>query len=138
MAKIRHIAIATQKLDETVEFYQNVFGLKVVGRLDAPTARGALMTDGDLNLTLLDLKTDEAADHFGKDYEGLHHIGILVEDVEEVRRKLEEMGKEIRRPGEGAVEGDGVYFAFKSSDPNHVILDITAAEVGWPGAKSLD
>ncbi len=29
-------------------------------------------------------------------------------------------------------------FAFKSSDPNQVILDVNSPEVGWPGAKGLE
>jgi catechol 2,3-dioxygenase-like lactoylglutathione lyase family enzyme len=36
----QHIAISTQDVDATARFYIEVFGLKEVGKVDSPGARG--------------------------------------------------------------------------------------------------
>ena len=38
MAKLKHIAIATQDPEETANFYREVFGLKLVGKVDSDNA----------------------------------------------------------------------------------------------------
>ena len=53
MPKIKHIAISTQDVDATARFYIDVFGLKEVGKVDSPGARGYYLSDGDLNLAIL-------------------------------------------------------------------------------------
>ena len=46
MAKIKHIAIATQDADKTAKFYTEVFGLKEIAKLDSPNASGYYLSDG--------------------------------------------------------------------------------------------
>ena len=54
MAKIKHIAIATQDADKTAKFYIDVFGLQEIAKLDSPTASGYYLSDGDLNVAILE------------------------------------------------------------------------------------
>ena len=61
MPKIKHIAIATQDVDKTARFYIDVFGLKEIGKVDSPNASGYYLSDGDLNMAILNFKKDEAA-----------------------------------------------------------------------------
>ena len=61
MAKIKHIALSTQDVDRTAAFYVNVFGMKEIARIDSPNARGYYLSDGDLNLAILNFKNDAAA-----------------------------------------------------------------------------
>ena len=58
MAKIKHIAISTQDVEGTARFYIDVFGLKEVGKVDSPGASGYYLSDGDLNLAILNFKND--------------------------------------------------------------------------------
>jgi catechol 2,3-dioxygenase-like lactoylglutathione lyase family enzyme len=53
MAKIEHIAMATQDADKTAKFYIDVFGLEEIAKLDSPTASGYFLSDGDMNLAIL-------------------------------------------------------------------------------------
>src|SRR5215470_10642999 len=53
MAKIRHIAIATQNEEETAKFYMDVFGLRQVGKINIPAVSGYFLTDGDINVAIL-------------------------------------------------------------------------------------
>lgn len=79
MAKIKHIAIATQDPDKTAKFYIEVFGLREIAKINSPGALGYHLTDGDINLAILKFKNDQTADvPEGKEYTGLHHIGFEV------------------------------------------------------------
>ena len=54
MAKIKHIAIATQDAEKTAKFYMEAFGLREVGKVDSPAASGVYLSDGNINLAILD------------------------------------------------------------------------------------
>ncbi len=43
-------------MDKTAAFYVNVFGMKEIARIDSPNARGYYLSDGDLNLAILNFK----------------------------------------------------------------------------------
>ena len=61
MAKIKHIAIATQDPDKTAKFYIEVFGLREIAKINSPGALGYHLTDGDINLAILKFKNDQTA-----------------------------------------------------------------------------
>ena len=56
MARIKHIAIATEDPEATATFYINGLGMKQVGKLDTPTDEGYYLTDGYINLAILKFK----------------------------------------------------------------------------------
>src|SRR6185437_15006167 len=83
MAKIRHIALATNDPIKTAEFYKQAFDFKEVGRTGNPDdpggiAWGIYLSDGTLNLAVLKFKN---VDQLGKglDYVGIHHFGVLID-----------------------------------------------------------
>ena len=107
-----------------------VFGMEKVGETDWENARGVYLSDGVINLALLDYKTVEAAgEDRGCGFVGLHHIGFWVDDVAATRRSIEAAGGKYWM-GE-PVTGGGFY-EVKYRDPNGVVVDIT--ENGWGGA----
>ena len=61
MARIKHIAIATQDPDKTARFYREGLGLKEVGKVDSPLAVGYYLSDGYINLAVLRFKNDDSA-----------------------------------------------------------------------------
>ena len=97
MPKIKHIAISTQNVDETARFYIDVFGLKEVGKVDSPGASGYYLSDGNLNLAILNFKNDAVAGaERGKQWSGIHHIGFQVENLEQIAQKLDAAGSSPR------------------------------------------
>jgi catechol 2,3-dioxygenase-like lactoylglutathione lyase family enzyme len=128
MAKLRHIAITVPDPEKAAEFYMQAFGLKKVGETDWTNARGVYLSDGVINLALLNYKTDEAAGKRGVDYVGIHHFGFWVDDVAETTKAIEAAGGK-HWMGE-AVEGG--FYEIKYHDPNGIVVDITAN--GWGGA----
>ena len=135
MPKLRHIALHTPDPEATAEFYKRVFDMYEVGRTDSPLAQGIYLSDGDLNLAVLRFKTAEAADrHDGLGpVMGLHHFGFWVEDIEDVRRRLEQAGATLRgtRPDGAAT----TFFEEKYRGPEGVMIDIS--QHGWAGARPV-
>jgi len=130
MARLRHIAMQVPDPQKAAEFYMRVFGMAKVGETDWENARGVYLSDGVINLALLDYKTVEAAgEDRGCGFVGLHHIGFWVDDVAATRRSIEAAGGKYWM-GE-PVTGGGFY-EVKYRDPNGVVVDIT--ENGWGGA----
>src|SRR5437763_460174 len=82
-----NMAIACEDPVAMAEFYNKAFDFKEVRRSDGALAYGEYLTDGTINLAILRFKTDQIGK--GMDYTGLHHFGILVEDVEAASKKVE-------------------------------------------------
>ena len=57
MAKLRHIAIATQNAEETAKFYVEVFGMTQLSSIETPIVSGAFLTDGTIIWRFWILKT---------------------------------------------------------------------------------
>ena len=141
MGKIKHIAISTQDVDKTARFYIEVFGLKEVGKVDSPGARGYYLSDGDINLAILNFKDDAVAGvERGKDWSGIHHIGFQVESLEDIAERLNAAGSAPRDDvnqalgvGQGRRHGGNV--EVKYSGPDGVMVDVS--ETGWVGTSPL-
>ncbi len=137
MAKIKHIAIATQDPDKTAQFYINVFGLREIAKINSPGAVGFHLTDGELNLAILKFKNDQTAGvPQGKAYTGLHHIGFEVEKIEEIDQKLRAAGAPIRDDINDALglrrgAPNHINVEVKYGAPDGIIIDVS--ETGWAG-----
>ena len=91
MARIKHIALTTSDPARAAAFYKEAFGLKELRR----SARGAVfLTDGYINLAILNYKTDKDADvgAHGANFDGIHHFGFEVDDLDDIKRRLKETG----------------------------------------------
>ena len=142
MAQIKHIAIATQDSKKTAQFYQEVFGLRQVAEIDGPTARGFFLSDGNINMAILDFKNDQAAGaERGMNYSGIHHIGFEVESLEEIAKKMEAANAQPRDDINQALNiGMGrqrhANVEVKYGGPDGVVIDVS--ETGWVGTRGLD
>jgi len=129
--KLRHVAMSVQDPWKTAKFYEEAFGMEVVGETDSDIANGVFLSDGVINLALLHFKSDEMAQGFTKDYVGLHHIGFWVDDPKEACAQVEKAGAKWLM-GEVANMGGGFY-EIKYNDPNGIVVDIS--HHGWGGAQ---
>jgi glyoxylase I family protein len=141
MPKIKHIALSTQDVDKTAKFYIDVFGMKEIARIDSPGARGYYLSDGDINLAILNFKDDRVAGvERGKDWSGLHHIGFQVESLEAIAERLRAAGSAPRDDvNEALGVGQGHRYAnveVKYSGPDGVMLDVS--ESGWVGTAGFN
>ncbi len=142
MPKIKHIAISSQDVDKTAKFYIEVFGMKEVGKVESMGARGYYLTDGDINLAILNFKNDAVAGvERGTEWSGIHHIGFQVENLEAIADKLKEAGaprrddiNEALGVGHGPRHGGNV--EVKYTAPDTVTVDVS--ESGWVGTPSFN
>jgi catechol 2,3-dioxygenase-like lactoylglutathione lyase family enzyme len=130
MARLRHIAITVPDPEKAAEFYERALGLKRVGSTDWEGARGVYLSDGVMNLALLQYKQEHYAGRLGRGHVGVHHFGFVVEDLGATRAAIEAAGGEhwMGEPAEG-----GGFYEVKYFDPEGTAFDITAN--GWAGAR---
>ena len=131
MPKLRHIAIAAKDPDAMAEFYVKAFDFKIVRSNDGPLAYGHHLSDGTIDLAILRFKTDQLGR--GLDYTGLHHFGVLVEDVDEAAKKLESLGGRHYMDQSEAERIGG--FEVKFYGPEGILFDV--AEHPWTGTEPL-
>ena len=140
MAKIKHIAIATQDPEKTAKFYRDVFGLEEVGRVDGENAEGYYLSDGNVNLAILRFKNETVAGRAGTQYSGIHHIGFEVEDAEATDVKMRAadslpMDDVNTALHSGMGEGHGGRnVELKYNGPDDVMIDVSQG--GWVGTGS--
>ena len=94
--KIDHIGIAVKSLAEAVKVYQDAIGLEVSGfdEVDDQSVRVAMLTIGESRIELLEpTRADSPIEKFmTKRGEGIHHIAVRVENIEEALERLKASG----------------------------------------------
>ncbi len=137
MASLKHAAVCTQDIGETLEFYAKVFGLQVVKRIETEDFENIFLSDGTTSLAILRYKTQKGAQAWtvGPPIRmvGLDHLGFAVDDPEEVRERLVEVGAPIQGRPE-RYDKFNLSVPFKTRDPNGVLIDVAST---WPGIKSV-
>ena len=141
MAQIKHIAIATNDAEKTAKFYAEVFGLRQVAQLDGENAKGFMLSDGNVNMAILDFKSDAVAGERGKDWEGIHHIGFEVESLEDIERRLASANSKPMEEVNNALHAGNTgprhqNVETKYEGPNGEMIDVS--QVGWVGTRGLD
>ena len=140
MAQIRHIAISSDNPTKTAEFYKQAMGLTEVARFnlppgvveDAPRPSTVVLTDGHISLAILKFGKDQTG--VGLDYQGLHHIGFVVDDPEAWTKHIEAHGApNITRPEDMPKTA---HWEIKFRGPDNVVFDISHLE--WPGAATVE
>jgi catechol 2,3-dioxygenase-like lactoylglutathione lyase family enzyme len=141
MPQIKHIAIATQNAEETAKFYTEVFGLREIAKLDSENAKGYFLSDGNINMAILDFQNDAVAGERGKDWSGIHHIGFEVESLEEIEQRLlqanshplEEVNQALHAGMAGPRHSN---VETKYEGPNGEMIDVS--QTGWVGTRGFD
>jgi methylmalonyl-CoA epimerase len=105
--RVDHTAVAVRDLDEAIDRYGLLYGVRSVERTPVPDqhVEVAFLALGDTSLELvtpLD-ETSGVARFLEQRGEGLHHIGILVDSLEDELKRLSREGVELidTRPRRG-------------------------------------
>ena len=132
MARIRHIALVVKDLDTTADFYERAFGLTRSEKSEGPTAHRIYMSDGEVNLALLQYKGETGSGLKNADsYVGIHHFGFQCDDIENQQKRIEGAGGQFFFDLGDPDDDD---FERKFRDPNGIIFDINYK--GWALTKS--
>ena len=97
--KIDHIGIAVKSLTASVKVYEEALGLKLTGydQVDEQGVRVAMLNIGESRIELLEpTGPDSPIEKFmNKRGEGLHHIAVHVENLEEALERLKKSGTRL-------------------------------------------
>jgi catechol 2,3-dioxygenase-like lactoylglutathione lyase family enzyme len=134
MARLRHIAVVVKDLEKSAKFYQDVFEMKQVGREDLEIGSAVYMSDGVVNMALLNFagKAGSAASSLPErsGFVGAHHFGFQVDDLAETQRRIEKAGGQFHFDLGDERHGN---FERKFKDPDGVLFDIS--QNGWIGTE---
>jgi predicted enzyme related to lactoylglutathione lyase len=132
MARLRHFAVVVRDLEKAARFYEGVFDLKRVGAETLDFASAIYLSDGVINLALLNYhgKRGSGLDD-PKNFVGAHHFGFQVDDLAETQRRIEAAGGTFFFDLGNDQEKEN--FERKFKDPDGIIFDISKR--GWQGTK---
>jgi methylmalonyl-CoA epimerase len=106
--KIDHIGIAVKDLNETTRFYRENLGLEIeaVEEIKEQKAKVAIIPIGEGRIELLQSTNLDGpiAKFIEKRGEGIHHIALEVERIEETLQKMKKKGVQLvdQKPRIGA------------------------------------
>ncbi len=104
MAKLRHIAIQVPDLEKAAAFYESVFGLTRLKKVEAPIGNAISLSDGVVNLTLLQFPA------------GTQGGNTATERVQNVYRQLlARLRREIGERGASGIFGEGFHLGHGKS-----------------------
>jgi methylmalonyl-CoA/ethylmalonyl-CoA epimerase len=96
---IEHIGIAVRSLEESIPYYENVFGLKcyAVEEVRDQKVKTAFFKVGMTKIELLESTDPEGpiGKFLEKKGEGIHHIAFAVKDLEEALKETESKGVKL-------------------------------------------
>ena len=130
MGKLRHVAIQVPDLEKAAAFYEKVFDLQRINKVDSPIGNAISLSDGVINLTLLHFPEGTKGGKGGPDWAGLHHIGFVVDDGKATAEKIDRYGGSFFMQLESY---PGVDAEKKFKDVNGVVFDV--AEHDWKQAN---
>lgn len=147
---IAQIAILVQDLEETVENYWTRFGIgpwhfytyekplvrqmSYYGRPAEYRMRIALSQLGPMRIELIEAKEGDSiyADFIREHGYGVHHLGILVEDMKEALAQTQAAGFDVIQDGSGfGLDGDG-HYAYLETEK---LLGVTLELIQRPKAR---
>ena len=107
--KIHHLGIAVENIEEAAQRFGGLLGLERGERYDIPEMKvsALFLPLGESNLELLEPHSEDSAvgKFLARRGEGIHHICIEVDDIEESLRKFNNEGARLidekPRPGAG-------------------------------------
>jgi predicted enzyme related to lactoylglutathione lyase len=118
MAKLRHITLSVDDMEKTAAFYEQAFEMKRVRQ----SGVAIMMSDGVVSLAIIDANRNANSGA----RKGLHHMGFLVDDINEAAAKVEKSGGTYA--GQIKNIGEGARTERKYTDPDGTPFDVATPE----------
>jgi methylmalonyl-CoA/ethylmalonyl-CoA epimerase len=132
VVKIDHIGIAVKNLDESLKFYRDILGLKLVDTevVEEQKVRVGFIPVGDSEIELLESTSPDGpvAKFIESRGEGIQHIALRVENIEEALEELKAKGFRLidEKPRYGAGKARIAFLHPKSTAG--ILLEISERE----------
>jgi methylmalonyl-CoA/ethylmalonyl-CoA epimerase len=113
--KVDHIGIAVQSLESALPFYVDVLQLPLLGieEVESEKLKVAFLQAGETKIELLEPTSQEStiAKFIEKRGQGLHHVALGVESIEERIKEMKEKGIRMIQD-QPKIGAGGAYVAF--------------------------
>lgn len=125
LSHIEHIGIAVKNLEESIPYWENIFGLKCysVEEVAEQKVKTAFFKIGQTKIELLESTDPEGpiGKFIEKKGEGVHHIAFAVNGLEEALAETESKGIQLidKVPRKGA---EGLHIAFLHPKSTYGVL----------------
>lgn len=125
--KIDHIGIAVKSIDQSLKFYKDTLGLEFKGteQLDDRGLKVAFLKTGESDIELLESISEDSNIHkfIEKKGEGIHHIALEVDNVEEKKESMEK--EDAKFIGEASIGAGGKKIVFiHPKSTNGVLMEL--------------
>jgi methylmalonyl-CoA/ethylmalonyl-CoA epimerase len=122
---IEHIGIAVKNLDESIKYYEDIFGLKCykIEEVKDQKVKTAFLKIGETKIELLESTDPQGpiGSFIEKRGEGIHHIAFAVNDLQKNLNNLKE--KNVRLIDESPRKGaEGLDIAFLHPKSTYGVL----------------
>jgi LAO/AO transport system kinase len=125
--KLDHIGIAVKSIASARALYESL-GIPITAEetVEHEQVKTAMLPLGDTRLELLEPTADDStvAKFIAKHGEGLHHIAMHVDDIDQVFAKLKREGARLASNGIRIGAGGHRYFFIHPSSANGVLVEI--------------
>ncbi|MBY6051301.1 methylmalonyl-CoA epimerase [Cytobacillus firmus] len=113
--KVDHIGIAVRSIDEALPFYTETLKLEFLGleEVDSQGVKVAFIKAGETKIELLEPTSEESpiAKFIEKRGEGLHHVALGVDSIQERINEMKEQGIRMLQD-EPKIGAGGAHVAF--------------------------
>jgi len=127
IAKIDHVGIAVNDIEEAAKLYTDVLGLEVKGieTVEEQKARTVIIPVGDSKIELLESTDSEGAiaKFIEKRGEGMHHLALKVSNIKEALESLKEKGIQLIDE-EPRIGVEGASIAFLHPKGTKILLEL--------------
>ena len=126
--RLLHVMLRVSDLDQTISFYEDIFGMRLLRRKDYPTGRFTLAFmgyDKESSETVLEFTHNWDTDSY-EIGSGYGHIAIGVPDVYAACREIDKKGGRITREP-GPMKHSDTVLAFVE-DPDGYKIELLARE----------
>ena len=120
MASIDHVHIHASDPAKTIEFYESFFGARVIQEFESPGRKLTIMSLGEKSRLSI-LHIPPAVEKPKPEMASIDHIGIEVENIEELVDRLKERG--VSFPVDLTQSSTGTKIAF-CLGPDNVYLEL--------------
>jgi len=122
LGSFHHVHIISEDPEAAAEWYAGVFGAEITASVERRGARNVSLRLGEAALNIRGIRETDIIGQVDKDKPlGIHHFGFIVEDLEEMIRRIEEHGGKLAEPLLTGSTGNTVAFV---AGPDGVIIEL--------------
>lgn len=125
--KLNHVAIAVKDIEAALDFWENKLGLKLdyIEEVPSEASRVAFIPVGDSLIELVQPTRDDTgmAAYLEKRGEGIHHLCVEVENIDETFNMLKEKGVRLINTEPQVLPGRKMAFVHPKS-ANGVLVEL--------------